>query len=672
MKKMKKIMGIITGTCALFVLCSISVQAQENSISMGGALYSYDEKSAYDTTNGTKEMDIADGTEFGKLSIKGDIKSTGNKNGIASYECGGENVSFEYSLKDGLVSENVDVWHITDDSSKKINDINLGEKVETGAVVIQSSIDGETWVTDTIYTDIRGKKSTYTSDIYSTNEIQLLNGCYYRVFVAYKEEKRIKDNKVGFDDYDSAKKLEEYVFYIENSSVKKQKNTSPEYGEYTVFDEVVNTGKDNGYDIASAQALDIKDPHFGWSLGHFTVNGYTDESEINDNGNIVFLKNVGDEIALWFTLEQDIDALNGDSSLSISEDKKAYDKNYQIKETNFKRGTLIVIYTDEKGKKHQPVIYTDYLAACCRTGADTRVQIYEEGEYEVALNYEIKSTPRKVGNVEVVPQYTNYKTVFKFSIRNGNSIAFPKDIKTGSELKDGTLTKNGFVIDQANSKYLKIDVVAKDINVNSDGLISTDTRKNTVANSSGQYTKDGIYTISVTNKYVSEPTKKTIYVGTNKYITAIARNRYTVDDINNKIREGFTVEDDGTLTPPPTPEPTPTEEPVEEVVDVTEDSNTDENDKTTSEQTEPSKEENTSASEQNSVEKAALDDEISDDIDVANAAGEEQEVELETQESDTKSNGTSKWIVISFGLLGAGGATYYLRKGKKRNGEDSK
>ena len=36
MKKMKKIMGIITGTCALFVLCSISVQAQENSISMGG------------------------------------------------------------------------------------------------------------------------------------------------------------------------------------------------------------------------------------------------------------------------------------------------------------------------------------------------------------------------------------------------------------------------------------------------------------------------------------------------------------------------------------------------------------------------------------------------------------------------------------------------------------
>ena len=44
------------------------------------------------------------------------------------------------------------------------------------------------------------------------------------------------------------------------------------------------------------------------SLGNFFVSGYTDKVT-DTNGNVVFLKNDGDKVTLWFKLEQDINRL---------------------------------------------------------------------------------------------------------------------------------------------------------------------------------------------------------------------------------------------------------------------------------------------------------------------------------------------------------------------------
>ena len=66
------------------------------------------------------------------------------------------------------------------------------------------------------------------------------------------------------------------------------------------------------------------------------------------------------------------------------------------------RGTLIIRYTDERGVKHDPEIYTNYLEANAKTSADTVVKLFEEGDYEVALDYEIKKTPRVVAGVEII------------------------------------------------------------------------------------------------------------------------------------------------------------------------------------------------------------------------------------------------------------------------------
>lgn len=102
---------------------------------------------------------------------------------------------------------------------------------------------------------------------------------------------------------------------------------------YTVYwDDVVNTGKDNGY--SKSNIIENGDPHYGWKLGKFALSGFSSKRK-DDNGNYVLLKNVGDDITLYFILEQNIDKLDGNENLKINEDTNGYDNYFGIKKTNF-------------------------------------------------------------------------------------------------------------------------------------------------------------------------------------------------------------------------------------------------------------------------------------------------------------------------------------------------
>lgn len=321
--------------------------------------------------------------------------------------------------------------------------------------------------------------------------------------------------------------------------------------------------------------MDIKDPHYGWQIGEFFVSGYTRDTK-DDEGTIVFLKNLGDQITLWFNLKQDIDALNGDSILSINEDSNGYDQYFQTAKTNMGRGTLIIRYTDEKGIKHDPEIYTNYLAANATTGADTVVKLFEEGDYEVALDYEVKKAPRKVFSIEVVPEYTNYRIFFAFKVRNGNCMVYPFDVANGAELTDEAITPNGFRLDMAKSRYLNIDVTRAVVTMGANGYVE-DVRFNRPAKDGDQYTDEGIYTFSVKNLYTGESTTKKIYVGNTGYMRALSLNKMTVSDLNYLVSQGGTIEDDGTIKMPPSPtEPETTESESEETSSNEADTKTDE------------------------------------------------------------------------------------------------
>ena len=326
----------------------------------------------------------------------------------------------------------------------------------------------------------------------------------------------------------------------------------------------VNAGKDKGY--SKDDAIDKDDLHYNWKLGEFYIEGHTRE-EIDAEGNPIFLKNVGDEVTLWFDLQQDISKLNGNEKLYICDDTNGYMEKYGIEKTNLEKGTLIIRHTDYQNKTGAPQIYTNYLSAKESDGADTEVLLCEEGDYEVCLLYEIKND-----GFLFFDSYVNYKIEFKFSVRNGNTMVFPFDVETKQELGNSSFTENGFYLDLANSRYLTVDVKRELLTEGTDGW-TTDVRFNKPAADGEEYTDEGIYTITVKNPYTNAVTEKKIYVGTNNILKAHVTTGLAISEIEDMLDEGATIDENGSIIPAdPTEEPVTQETETEEVVTDTEES----------------------------------------------------------------------------------------------------
>lgn len=305
------------------------------------------------------------------------------------------------------------------------------------------------------------------------------------------------------------------------------------------YDKVVNTGLDNGY--SESNSIKEGDPHFGWKLGRFVVSGFT--SRTSDDVP-VFLKNSGDQVELSFQLNQSIDSLNGDENIKISGDGNGYDEYFGIPKTDFGHGTLITKHTDYQNASTDPTISTEYLSSV-EVGANTHIGMYEEGDYEVALDYEIESP----GLLPFKPSYNNYRIFFKFKVRNSNTMMFLFDNATNNELFNGSVTSSGFRIDMAGSHYLDVNVKKEVLNSTGDGL-TEDVRFNKTATDGAVFDDEGIYTVTVKNPNTGEEaTTKRIYVGTDDVMKASVANNMTLSEVQVQIANGATVADDGTLKP---------------------------------------------------------------------------------------------------------------------------
>lgn len=307
----------------------------------------------------------------------------------------------------------------------------------------------------------------------------------------------------------------------------------------------VNAGLDTGY--SETNEIVDSDPHFGWQLGSFYVSGFT--AVQRDDNQVTFLKTVGNKVTLNFKLEQDINSLNGNDSLSISDDKNGFDQPFGIEksESGFGRGTLIIRQIDYQNASRAPQVYTNYLEGVA-VGADTEVALFEEGDYEIVLDYEIKNDVRRtpglgpIPSISIAPEYSNYTIRFKFSVRNGNTMVFLFDAENGSELTNEASAPNGFSIDLARSRYL-------DVNVKREVLSGDhfDVRFNGPAEDGTSYTDEGVYTIAAHNPSTGQTTEKIIYVGDDPQLKAYAITGYSLEEIRDMISQGAKVDDDGNL-----------------------------------------------------------------------------------------------------------------------------
>ncbi len=326
------------------------------------------------------------------------------------------------------------------------------------------------------------------------------------------------------------------IIFVGISFIYAEENQFNE--NYTVYwDNVVNTGKDNGY--LNEDVIKNGDPHYGWKLGKFALSGFSSK-RLDEEGNYILLKNVGDNITLYFILEQDINALDGNKDLKIKEDTNGYDNYFGVKKTNFGRGTLIIRKIDSTGNKNEPKIYVNYLEGIT-IGANTKIDVFEEGDYEVSLDYEVFSDGFLFFN-----KNNDYKIRFNFKIRNGNTMIFPFDVVTREELKNTSITENGFYLDLANSKYLNVNIKREVLKEGADGLVE-DTRYNRPAKDKEEYTEEGIYTITVENQYTNEKTIKKIYVGKDKILKAHIQSGRSIESVRELINLGATIDENGNI-----------------------------------------------------------------------------------------------------------------------------
>ena len=77
-----------------------------------------------------------------------------------------------------------------------------------------------------------------------------------------------------------------------------------------------------------------------------------------------------------------------------------------------------------------------------------------------------------------------------------------------------------------------------------------------------KFTEEGIYNFTFKNNYTGQEGTKTIYVGTNKFIVALATSPYSIEEINKLIAENkILIDAAGNISiPTPTPTPAPTSE----------------------------------------------------------------------------------------------------------------
>lgn len=532
----KRLLAIFTSALVLCSFVRIPSFAENGNTTVVGELYEFGENSEYEISSAQSSSPTSNTNTYGEFLLNGNIKTSTSKNGVPAYKVEDGKLSLIYKYDDALLNAGIDSWHLFSDNVRKIDGQDLGETIQNGTILLQTSMDKINWNTAVCLTNAFGAKPTCSDSFYTAKDIELINGCYYKVIIAYDTRIRTEDSNIWFidtDKFDYKKYAEVYEFYAFSGTGERE---TIDYSQTYNLGSKVRTKNFDGY--SGEQEITKSDIHYGWYLGNFFVSGYTDKRVSND-GSVVFLKNLGDKVTLWFNLSQNIDALNGNKALTISSDNEGYDQYFETPKTDFGKGALIIRYTDYNNNKSAPQIYTNYLEANTSFGADTKVQLFEEGDYEVALDYEVTKD-------ELIDTKGHYRIFFKFSVRNGNCMAYPFDIATGSELTNSSMTENGFRLDLAKSRYLKVNIKREVLKDSADGLVE-DTRFNGPAKDGAEYTEDGIYTITVSNDYTNQFTVKKIYVGTNNILRAYMTTGLSIPEINHLVAEGATIMDDGTI-----------------------------------------------------------------------------------------------------------------------------
>lgn len=529
----------------VFVCAPYQALADSSIVEVIGWVYEYDKNSNYEISDASEYVPSRHDNTYGTCSVQGKIADITEQDGVMSIGVKSRTVGLCYSYgNEGLyVTDEFGTWALANDTGKTIDGMKM-DKIGKGTIIVQSSADGWNWQTEFSETDTFEKTPYRADPVFSAEAEQFAGGCYYRIIVAYKEQNLTDEKQVlWFDvkDYDYRKKAEVYEFYLFDAGIEEEPQESTNTEQSSMH--LGETLKADGPGYVGENGIDEKDPHYGWELGQFSITGFSASTE--EDGTPVFIKNEGDEIKLSFRLDQDIDKLNGKDSLRIEADRTGTDTYFGIGETDFGRGALIV----RKGDG-EPTVYSGFLEANARKDADMQILTLEEGDYDIALNYKVKEEKSSGGFFFFRPTTTvneyYYTIFFHLSVRGGACEIFPIETGSGRELAAKSFTETGFTLDLTRSRYLDVNVKRVMITKDEEGW-SSDILFDGAAEEGKVYTEEGFYTITAKNKYTGQEAMAKIYVGSDSFLKAHVVTGRTIDDIEELVASGATINDDGTL-----------------------------------------------------------------------------------------------------------------------------
>lgn len=261
----------IKGICLLTVLAMLiglvplTVTATTGITDVPGKVYEFDKDGHYEFADSDRYADSSESNTYGSFSVSGNIASVNSKDGIPAYEVTEGNLRFFYNYSNSMLDADPDSWHLVEDKSKKVNDLTLDSNVLKGAIILQTSKDRVNWINVGTTTNAFADTPVRTDAIYDTTDVQLINGCFYRVIVVYELRIRTEQSKILFintDKYENKKCAEVYEFYAYTNS-----------GESTVTDpnQTYSLGSrvrvENFDGYSGEESIDKDDPHYGWNLG---------------------------------------------------------------------------------------------------------------------------------------------------------------------------------------------------------------------------------------------------------------------------------------------------------------------------------------------------------------------------------------------------------------------
>lgn len=288
-----------------------------NTEQVEGKVYTFDKDNAYKFSSDGGGVSSIEAQTYGSFSISGIelMVESGTKNGVAAYSVPEGHVSIQYTYSDELLNATDEEWHLVDDNSTSIDVFKIDNNIQKGAIILQKSMDHMNWYNVSVQTNSFKNTPVQNGVLYETTDIEMINGCYYRLVVVYELAQKVGTSTVVLvipkDEIEYKRIAEVYEFYVvdKNEHIEPLASNTKRYslGETVLVSDFAS--------YSGAKEISKGDLHYGWKLGNFFVSGFT--SSVGAKDEVVFLKNAGDVVTLWFNLTQNISALNNDGGLLL-------------------------------------------------------------------------------------------------------------------------------------------------------------------------------------------------------------------------------------------------------------------------------------------------------------------------------------------------------------------